>query len=83
MNYSYYEKDGKQNCEVFADKSSANGLLRFTHEITVWFVKENDEWKYNGAWHIGVSEVSYDKDDPTLFEIDNPGLLKEIMKGLE
>lgn len=74
--------NGKEHINVFVDKSSSNGLLRFGHEISVTFLKEEDELVFHSAGHCGVSEMSWDSSEETSFEETFPGLLEEIRKEI-
>lgn len=82
MDINYYVFGGKQYCNVYVDKSTSNGIIRFSHEIDIVFVKVNDEWKFDGAWHCGVSEMEWDKSEEDSFEQTFPGLLSEIKKEI-
>ena len=83
MKYEYIELKGKKYCNVYADKSQANGILRFTHEINVTFVLEDDEWKFDSAWHCGVSDMEWKADELDSFEQTFPGLYEEMVQGLK
>lgn len=80
IHYDTY--NGKDYCNVYVDKSSSNGLLRFSHEINIEFVKLNNEWKFNSAWHCGVSEMEWDSTEEDSFEQTFPDLLTEIRKNI-
>lgn len=43
MKIEYIQYKGKECINVFVDKSTSNGLLRFGHEISVNFSKEKDK----------------------------------------
>ena len=83
MRYDYTVFEGKQYCNVFTDRTQMKGILRFTHEISVTFVLENGEWKFNGGCHIGVFDADWRADEQDSFEQTFPNLLKEMMDGLE
>ena len=84
MKINYVNDKGKEYVSVFVDKSTSNGLLRFGHEISVTFLKEKDKLIFDSAWHVGVSEMSWDSSEEDSFEEMFPGLLSdmrnEIMK---
>lgn len=82
MKYEYIESEGRKYCNVFFDKSQANGILRFTHEISVAFVLEDDEWKFDSAWHCGVSDMVWKSDELDSFKQTFPGLYEEMVQGL-
>lgn len=69
---------GKEYINVFVDKSTSNGLLRFGHEISVNFVKEKNKLIFESAWHCGVSEMSWDSSEESSFEETFPGLLAKM-----
>lgn len=69
---------GKSIINVYVDKSNLKGIIRFGHEISVTFVEESGELKFDSAWHIGVSELSWNSDEEELFESMFPGLLVEM-----
>lgn len=73
---------GKEYINVFVDKSTSNGLLRFGHEISVNFVKRENELIFDSAWHCGVSEMSWDSSEESSFEETFPGLLEEMRKEI-
>lgn len=78
MKINYINNKGKECINVFVDKSTSNGLLRFGHEISVTFLKKKDELIFDSAWHVGVSEMSWDSSEEDSFEEMFPGLLHEI-----
>lgn len=69
---------GKEYINVFVDKSTSNGLLRFGHEISVNFVKRENELIFDSAWHCGVSEMEWDSTEENSFEETFPGLLAKM-----
>lgn len=73
---------GKEYINVFVDKSTSNGLLRFGHEISVTFLKEKDKLIFDSAWHCGVSEMSWNSSEEDSFEEVFPGLLEEMRKEI-
>ena len=81
MNFDYEYLDNI--CNVFVDKTQTHGLLRFGHEINVSLVKENGKWKFDSAWHIGISDMEWNADEEENFNQTFPGLLAEMMCGLE
>lgn len=83
MQYEYIEFKGKKYCNVYVDKSQTNGILRFSHEINVTFVLEDDEWKFDSAWHCGVSDMEWKADELDSFEQTFPGLYEEMVQGLK
>ena len=84
MKINHVNDKGKEYINVFVDKSTSNGLLRFGHEISVTFLKEKDKLIFDSAWHVGVDEMSWDSSEEDSFEEMFPGLLSdmrnEIMK---
>lgn len=78
MKINRINNKGKEYINVFVDKSSSNGLLRFGHEISVTFLKEKDKLIFESAWHVGVSEMSWDSSEENSFEEMFPGLLEEM-----
>ena len=78
MKFEYIQYKGKECINVLVDKSTSNGLLRFGHEISVNFLKEKDKLIFESAWHIGVSEMSWDSSEEDSFEETFPRLLEEM-----
>lgn len=78
MKINYIKNKGKEYVSVFVDKSTSNGLLRFGHEISVIFLKEKDKLMFDSAWHVGVSEMSWDSSEEDSFEEMFPGLLSDM-----
>ena len=78
MKINYVNDKGKEYINVFVDKSTSNGLLRFGHEISVTFLKEKDKLIFDSAWQVGVSEMSWDSSEEDLFKETFPGLLEEM-----
>lgn len=83
MKYDYAKYGDKTYCNVFIDKTQTNGILRFTHEINVTFVLDNEQWMFDGAWHIGVSDMEWKANEEESFEQTFPGLLTEMKNGLK
>lgn len=87
MKINHVNDKGKEYIDVFVDKSTSNGLLRFGHEISVTFLKEKDKLIFDSAWHVGVSEMSWDSSEEDSFEETFPGLLEamknEVMKMMK
>lgn len=82
MKYSFYKTRDKEFCSVLVDKSSSNGILKFSHEIDITFVKEGI-WKFFSAWHCGVSEMFWTAAEEDDFNDLFPGVLKEIKDYLQ
>ena len=82
MKIEHIQYKGKDCINVFVDKSTSNGLLRLGHEISVNFSKEKDKLIFESAWHIGVSERSWDSSEEDSFEETFPGLLEEMRKEI-
>lgn len=84
MVYDYIKFDGESYCNVYVDKTTAHGVLRFTKEISVNFKLDNkcNEWKFNGAWMIGVSEREWKANEGDDFISEFPDLYDEIIKRL-
>lgn len=78
MKIEYIQYKGKECINVFVDKSTSNGLLRFGHEISVNFSKEKDKLIFESAWHCGVSEMSWNSSEENSFDKMFPGLLNEM-----
>ena len=78
MKIEHIQYKGKECIHVFVDKSTSNGLLRFGHEISVNFSKEKDKLIFESAWHIGVSEMSWDSSEEDSFEVTFPGLFDDM-----
>lgn len=70
--------NGKTYVNVFVDKTTNNGVLRFGHEISVSFLKEKDNLIFESAWHCGVSEMEWNSSEENLFEETFPGLLSKM-----
>lgn len=87
MKIEHIQYKGKEYIDVFVDKSTSNGLLRSGHEISVTFLKEKDKLIFDSAWHVGVSEMSWDSSEEDSFEETFPGLLEamknEVMKMMK
>ena len=76
--------NGNHYVNVYIDRSSSNGLLRFGHEISVNFLKRKDGYlSFKSAWHIGVSDISFNSREEEAFEQTFPGLLAEIRNFVE
>ena len=56
MKYSFYKTGDKEFCNVLVDKSSSNGILKFSHEIDITFVKEGI-WKFFSASRSSVHGI--------------------------
>ena len=84
MSYDYIEFDGESYCNVFVDKTTTYGILRITKEISVNFKldKECNEWKFNGAWMISVSDREWKANEGDDFASEFPDLYEEMLKGL-
>lgn len=87
MKIEHINNKGKEYINVFVDKSTSNGLLRFGHEISVNFLKERDKLIFESAWHCGVCEMEWDSSDESSFDETFPGLLNEmrneVMKAIK
>lgn len=75
--------NGKEHINVLADKSTQKGILRFGHEIQVTFLLKDTELIFQNAWHCGVSEMSWDATEESLFEETFPGLLTEMREAIK
>ncbi len=82
MKINHVNDKGKEYIDVFVDKSTSNGLLRFGHEISVTFLKEKDKLMFDSAWHVGVDEMSWDSSEEDSFEEMFPGLLEEMRREI-
>lgn len=82
MSINYYEENGVQYCSVFADYTKSNGILRFTHEVSVIFKKVKDTWKFFSAWHIGVSDMEWNENEVESFNQTFPGVLDSMITHL-
>lgn len=71
---------------VDLDKTRRNGILRFTHEITVYFKLDPSQNKY---YFLGASALNpdgwivYDINELDMFNNDYPGVLEEARKELD
>lgn len=71
---------------VGLDKTRHNGILRFTHEITVCFKPDPSR---NKCYFLEASVISpggwftYDIDELDIFDNDYPGVLEEARKELD
>ena len=79
------EKIGNTNYCITLDKTTCNGILRFTKELSIWLnpCPAMDESDFisasaltSGGWFI------YNTDEEKLFESDFPGVLAEAKKEL-
>lgn len=70
--------DNKEYINIYVNKSTNHGLLHFSHEISVTFVKDNDNLVFDSAWHCGVSEMTWDASEEESFENTFPGLLTKL-----
>lgn len=62
--------DGKYYLEF--DNSTSNGLLRFTHELSLWI----NDGKFSYAYEIGCGEDwDYLEDEIDDFNKDHPGII--------
>ena len=78
MKIEHIQYKGKECINVFVDKSTSNGLLRFGHEISVNFSKEKEKLIFESAWHVVFREVSWDSSEGDSLEETVPGLLEEM-----
>lgn len=71
---------------VDLDKTRHNGILRFTHEIAVYFKPDPSR---NKCYFLEASVVgpdgwlTYDIDELDMFDNDYPGVLEEARKELD
>lgn len=82
MKIEHIQYKDKEYINVFVDKSTSNGLLRFGHEISVTFLKGKDKLIFESAWHIGVSEMKWNSSEEDSFEEMFPKLLEEMRKEI-
>ena len=82
MKYEYAKYGDKTYCNVFIDKTQMHGIIRCTHEINVTFVLDDGQWKFDGAWHIGISDLEWRADEQESFEQTFPNLLEEMLEGI-
>lgn len=66
------------------DRSTANGILRVTHEIDLSFKMVDGAIQFLGAWELGCSgDWEYNEHEAADFEDDHPGLLKEVEQAIK
>lgn len=82
MTIEHINDNGEEYINVFVDKSTSNGLLHFSHEIAVTFIRRKNELIFESAWHCGVSEMEWDSSEEKSFEETFPGLLTEMRKEI-
>lgn len=71
---------------VDLDKTRHNGILRFTHEITVYFKPDplRNKCYFLEASDLGPGGwITYDIDELDMFNNDYPGVLEEARKELD
>lgn len=71
---------------VDLDKTRCNGILRFTHEITVYFKPDSSRNKCYFLMAITLNSdgwFMYDIDELDMFNNDYPGVLEEARKELD
>ena len=78
MKIEHITDDNTQYINVYVNKSTGHGLLHFSHEISVTFIKNNDNLIFDSAWHCGVSEMTWDASEEESFEATFPGLLTKL-----
>lgn len=82
MDICFTNFNGKKYCSVTVDESCFNGILRFGHEISLTFLKDGSDWKFDSAWHCGVYEAAWNAYEEEDFDQFFPGLLDEVRKGI-
>lgn len=82
MTIEHISNNDEEHINVFVDKSASNGLLNFSHEIAVTFIRRKNELIFESAWHCGVSEMEWNSSEEKSFEETFPGLLTEIRKEI-
>ena len=83
MENPYIEPHPNGNYYIFYDSSTSNGILRFTHELSVW-VRKDDDIHFIQAYEIGCGEDwTYNKEELEMFNFDHPGVLDDIKERLE
>lgn len=79
--------DNKEYINIYVNKSTSHESLQpnheisvtqFSHEISVTFVKDNDNLIFDSAWHRGVSEMAWVASEEESFENTFPGLLTKL-----
>lgn len=82
MKFNYYKMLETNYCEVFVDKSRSNGILHFTHELTVLFQFSwvSGRWIFVVANEIGLDDVDYETEEA--FNDGYPDLLDSIKEQL-
>lgn len=71
---------------VDLDKTRHNGILRFTHEITVYFKPDPSRNKCYFLMAFAINSdgwLTYDIDELDMFNDDYPGVLEEARKELD
>lgn len=71
---------------VDLDKTRHNGILRFTHELTVYFKQDSSQNKCCFLMAMTLNPdgwFMYDIDELDMFNNDYPGVLEEARKELD
>lgn len=71
---------------VDLDKTRHNGILRFTHELTVYFKPDPSRNKCYFLMALALNSdgwFTYDIDELDMFNDDYPGVLEEARKELD
>lgn len=71
---------------VDLDKTRHNGILRFTHELTVYFKPDPSRNKCYFLMALALNSdgwFTYDIDELDMFDNDYPGVLEEARKELD
>ena len=80
-----YSADGLNLIDADIDKSTTNGILRFTHEITLT-LQDDENLSFYSAYCCGVSEILWSEDEEFSFEETYPGLIskvREVIRAIE
>ena len=75
-----YSADGLNLIDADIDKSITNGILRFTHKITLT-LKDDKNLSFYSAYCCGVS-IFRPVDDEDSFEETYPGLISEVREAI-
>lgn len=76
-----YSADGLKLIDADIDKSTTNGILRFTHEITLT-LQDDENLSFYSAYCCGVSEILWSEDEEYSFEEIYPGLISKVREAI-
>lgn len=76
-----YSANGLNLINVETDRSITNGILRFTHEITLT-LQDDTNLLFYSVYCCGVSEILWSEDEEYSFEEAYPGLISEVREAI-